>query len=563
MSKHYITSRFLDIDIKSSTLTLNVSIYFLLIMNSAFWQSYIDTLDAFSFANIIFSFSLLVFLVIATNLILLLFSFKYLLKPLLIILLLSSALVSYFMSTYGIMIDKTMIQNVAETNPGESLELLSPALLLHFCILGLLPALVVYKARIHFDTLPKELLSRLWIVLGSVALIAVILLVHYKDFVSLSREHRHLRHLINPINYVYSLASYAGNTLYAADNTIHPIGTDAHVVLPANNNSKHSLVVLVVGETARARNFSLNGYSRDTNPWMRRENIINFSNAWSCGTNTAVSVPCMFSHLDHNHYDDDKAKHSENVLDVLKHAGVNVLWRENDSGCKGVCERVEQESMIHMNIAEVCNTEECHDEILLNHLQDRIESLEKDTVIVLHQKGSHGPAYGKRYPENFNVYTPTCNTNTLSDCSQQDVINAYDNTILYTDYFLEQVISFLKKNSAQFNAAMIYASDHGESLGENNLYLHGMPYMFAPDEQKHIPFMMWLSQDIEMNNDISDACLRTHSANEYSHDNLFHSLLGLMNVQTSSYDPSLDIFSSCRTLAQTAVNTKSAVGNTR
>ena len=272
MSKHFIVSRFLDIDIKSSSLTLNVSIYLVLIMNSAFWQSYIDTLDVFSFANIIFSFSLLVFLVLATNLLLLLFSFKYLLKPLLIILLLSSALASYFMSTYGIMIDKTMIQNVVETNPGESLELLSPSLLLHFCILGVLPALVVYKARIHYNTLPKELLSRLWVVLGSFALIAVIVLIHYKDFVSLSREHRHLRHLINPINYVYSLTSYAGNSLYAADNTIQPLGTDAHFVLPVTNNGKHNLVVLVVGETARARNFSLNGYNRDTNPWMSREN---------------------------------------------------------------------------------------------------------------------------------------------------------------------------------------------------------------------------------------------------------------------------------------------------
>lgn len=553
MSKHYIASRILDIDVKSSTLTLNVSIYLLLVLNSAFWKSYIDTIDALTFHNIIFSFSLLVFLVLVTNLVLLLFSFKHLLKPVIICLLLGSAIASYFMSTYGIMIDRTMIQNTVETNPGEALELLSPSLFFHVVILGLLPALVVYKARIHFDTLPKELLSRLWVVLGSVALIAVILVVHYKDFVSLSREHRHLRHLINPINYIYSLGSYAGNALYAADKTLHPVGTDAHIMLPTSNNGKHNLVVLVVGETARAQNFSLNGYSRNTNPYLRNENIINFSNAWSCGTTTAVSVPCMFSHLDRSHYDDDTARHSENVLDVLKHAGVNVFWRENDSGCKGVCERVAQESMIHLHVNGLCNDEECFDEILLDHLQDRINTLDKDTIIVLHQKGSHGPAYSKRYPEKFNVYTPTCNTSTLSDCSQQNVINAYDNTILYTDYFLEQVITFLKQNSPQFNTAMIYASDHGESLGENNLYLHGMPYMFAPEEQKRIPFMMWLSNDIETNNGISDACLRGQSNQEYSHDHLFHSLLGLMNIETSVYNSALDIFHSCKQQGHTRI----------
>ena len=254
----------------------------------------------------------------------------------------------------------------------------------------------------------------------------------------------------------------------------------------------------------------------------------------------------MFSDFGREDYSDNKAKHYENLLDVLTHAGVSVLWRDNNSGCKGVCERVSTENMETQTIAEFCNSQECFDEILLYGLQEKIQQLKGDAVIVLHQKGSHGPAYYLRYPEAFKKFTPECVSNQVQDCPREQIINAYDNTILYTDYFLNQVIGFLKSNANRFNTALLYMSDHGESLGENGIYLHGLPYKFAPDEQTHIPFMLWLSPEFADSFNIDSECLKQHRTEAYSHDNLFHSVLGMLDVQTSEYDAELDIFNRCR-----------------
>ena len=227
-------------------------------------------------------------------------------------------------------------------------------------------------------------------------------------------------------------------------------------------------------------------------------------------------------------------------------AGINVLWRDNNSGCKGVCDRVANESMEKLPLPAFCNEQECFDEILLQGLQEKISRFTNDGVIVLHQKGSHGPAYYQRYPEAFKKFIPECATNQVQDCPREQIINAYDNSILYTDYFLSQVIHFLQKNSSQYNTVLLYMSDHGESLGENGIYLHGLPYKIAPDTQIHIPFIMWLSPEFASNFNIDTACLKQHSNEAYSHDNLFHSVLGMLDIQTGEYDAELDIFNRCR-----------------
>ncbi|MGR8953704.1 MAG: phosphoethanolamine transferase, partial [Gammaproteobacteria bacterium] len=309
---------------------------------------------------------------------------------------------------------------------------------------------------------------------------------------------------------------------------------------------KKRLTVLVLGETARAANFALDGYSRPTNPNLSREAVFNFTNVHSCGTATAASVPCMFSGFSRENYDPAKAEYTENVLDVLNHAGVKVLWRNNNDGCKNVCKRVSSEDLSHLKLADLCTAEECYDEVLLYQLQAYVDAMTSNGVIVLHQKGSHGPGYYLRHPPRFNVFSPECHQANLSDCKRQEVINAYDNTIVYTDYFLEKVIQFLKKNSAKYDTALVYVSDHGESLGEHNVYLHGLPYYFAPDEQKHVPLVTWFSKGFLAHNKINTACLQQHKDSPYSHENLFHSLLGLMSVETKAYDPKLDIFATCK-----------------
>jgi lipid A ethanolaminephosphotransferase len=307
---------------------------------------------------------------------------------------------------------------------------------------------------------------------------------------------------------------------------------------------------MVVGETARAANFSLNGYSRLTNPELAQvPGLLNFGNMHSCGTATAVSLPCLFSGLGRAHYTQRSAQGQEGLLDVLRHAGIEVLWRDNNSGCKGVCDRVASEDVsVPLRGDPLCNDEECFDEILLRGLRQRIHDSRKDMVIVLHQKGSHGPAYWKRYPASFNRFGPACETSDLAKCSQTSIVAAYDNTMLYTDHVLARAIALLELSGREdgVDTAMMYFSDHGESLGENNLYLHGAPYFIAPEEQRHVPFMLWLSEGFRHRFKLDQTCLNARTGQQFNHDYIFHSTLGMLNISTAVYNPGLDLFNACR-----------------
>ena len=172
------------------------------------------------------------------------------------------------------------------------------------------------------------------------------------------------------------------------------------------SDDQKELVIVVVGETARADHFALNGYPRPTNPRLAGESqLISFNNVSSCGTSTAISVPCMFAFNDRRSFDVDESRYLENALDVIARAGVDVLWRDNNSSSKGVADRVEYQDYKSRELNPVCD-EECRDIGMLQGLQAYIDSRPKDVLIVLHQMGSHGPAYYKRYPPEFEKFTP-------------------------------------------------------------------------------------------------------------------------------------------------------------
>jgi lipid A ethanolaminephosphotransferase len=315
---------------------------------------------------------------------------------------------------------------------------------------------------------------------------------------------------------------------------IIPIGKDAKI--PAEDLDRE-LTILVIGEAARADRFSLNGYPRETNPLLQKEEIFSFRNVSSCATSTETSVPCMFSIYNRRSYSDRKGKSTENLLDVLKHAGVNILWRDNNSHSKGVALRIPYEDYKKPDKNSVCD-EECRDEGMLVGLQAYIDGQANgDILIILHQMGNHGPAYYKRYPKSFEKFKPVCETKQLNECSNEEINNAYDNAIAYTDYFLWKAIQLLKQNSAKFETALIYFSDHGESLGEKGLYLHGIPYIMAPDEQKRIATIFWLGESFKAPKKI----LKNKISREYSHENLFHTALGLFEINTYLYDKKKDI----------------------
>ncbi len=317
---------------------------------------------------------------------------------------------------------------------------------------------------------------------------------------------------------------------------------------------RKSLFVVVVGETARADHFALNGYERQTNPELAKvSGLINYPAAYSCGTDTAQSVPCMFSGLGRSGFSNKRAASQHNLLDILKRAGLDVIWRENQAGCKGVCDRVTTEVLTGLKHPTFYAYTENHDEILVDGLAERIKALEKDTVIVMHMMGSHGPAYWKRYPERFAVFNPICRESQFSRCTREEIVNAYDNTLLYTDFVLAKLIAALEAGEAAgVDTGMVYMSDHGESLGEKNIYLHGMPYAFAPEAQKHVPMVMWMSPEFATARGIDHACVQQRAGAKTGHDMLFHSVLGVMDVKTRVYDPALDLTAPCRTAESAA-----------
>ncbi len=235
-------------------------------------------------------------------------------------------------------------------------------------------------------------------------------------------------------------------------------GEDAHQVQQTQKDLP-KLMVLVVGETARAESFSLNGYAKNTNPELSKQDILNFSQVTSCGTATAVSVPCMFSGMSRADYDEQLAGHREGLLDIAKRAGYQVTWIDNNSGCKGACDRVEQYQIPEELKQKWCKDDECLDGILVDSLKQYLASIPKDDkrprLVVLHQMGSHGPAYYKRAPDGFQPFKPTCDTNAIQGCSPAELVNTYDNTIVYTDHVLNQMIN-IKRSIELSNRFLVF-----------------------------------------------------------------------------------------------------------
>lgn len=527
--------------------TAVASAFLLVGFNATLWQHLFSITDINGTGLALrLAFAALLFFIF--NIALTLLAFRSVLKPVLVTLFMISAGVAYFMSRYGVLIDAGMLRNFAETNATEVWDLLSPKLFVYLVLLGVLPCVLLWKTPIQYRSLPRELLSKTLVGLGCAAAIGAIALLNYQGLSSLLRNHHELRLMVVPSNYIGASIGYLREQVVTAQKPFRTLGEDAKLDSGWAQHSRKSLTVLVVGESARAENFGLLGYSRDTTPQLRKEpGVIAFSDVYSCGTETAVSVPCMFSNMGRKNYDASTAKTQEGLLDVLKHAGFDVVWRDNQSGCKGTCDRVTLQDVSNLKDPDLCANNECRDEILLQGLQSYIEHLDKDTVLVLHQMGSHGPEYYKRYPKAFEKFTPVCESNALDNCSRDSIVNGYDNTLLYTDHVLARLIDLLRNNQSRVDTAMIYLSDHGESLGEYNLFLHGTPYMLAPDQQKHVPLVMWFSDSYQQSLSLNTGCLEKTRNAPLSQDNLFHSMLGLLKVQTHVYDPTLDMFAGCRT----------------
>lgn len=480
--------------------------------------------------NIGFIFSLSILLTALLILLMAIMSIVIPVRILAVTFLVITAISGYFSDKFGIVIDADMIRNTLETNTAEAVDLISGTLLIRLLLLAVIPAILLFYIPYRVETWRQKLLRPIILSLSALALIAASILLNGDQFASFFREHKSIRHYANPSYTIYSFGKFITSIAKSPEsNEMIPLEATLTKEGSEHEEEHYELTIMVVGETARADHFSHNGYQRETNAFTKKyESLISYDNIASCGTSTAISVPCMFSYHGRQGFDVNQGRKTENILDLLQKAGVNILWRDNNSDSKGMATRVEYQDFRSPDTNLQCD-EECRDVGMLDGLQEYINSQQGDILIVLHQMGSHGPAYYKRYPKSFEYFSPTCQTSELSQCTPEEIINTYDNTIRYTDYFLSQVIEFLKKNTPQYETAMLYISDHGESLGEGGLYLHGMPYSFAPESQTHVPLLLWAGESSDI--DVSTTGLLAEKPN--SHDIIFKTLLDIYEIETN------------------------------
>lgn len=546
------------------TLALLAGVWLAVLPNWPLWQTLAALSETGSARGLLFVAGFGVMIAAVMTMLLAVFSWPRWIRGSVSFLLISAALGAHFMGSYGAVIDSTMMVTVLQTDAREVRDLLNLRLVLNLLVLAFLPMLFVWTVPVARIAGRRQLVRNLLGMVAALALTGFLVLALFADLSATMRNHKTIRYLVNPLNSLYALVDIGWRAkTVAAAGPPRPIGLTARP-LPRAVGAKPPLLLLVIGETARADHFALNGYPRATDPELSAVEPVSFTAVTSCGTNTAASLPCMFSALGKEAFN-ARAGDQENLLDLVQRAGYAVLWLDNQAGCKGLCERVPHAvaSEAPQGVAAsagdpdaarrkaLCADGECLDEALLTGLLTRLTALPaerraKGVLIVLHQMGSHGPAYFKRSPEDRKPFLPECRTSVLQQCDRASLVNGYDNSIAYTDHVLALAVRWLIDRLPEYDPSLIYVSDHGESLGENGIYLHGLPYRIAPRDQTHVPWIAWVSPLAERRGGLSIACLRSRKDIPLTHDNLFHSALGLLAIQTDEYRPALDAFAACR-----------------
>ncbi|MDW6017152.1 phosphoethanolamine--lipid A transferase [Vibrio plantisponsor] len=539
-----------NISLSYAGITLVLATFFALVMNLPVYSALVGIFGKLDSVKIGFIISLPFFFAAALNFLFNLFSWPYITKPFFITLIIVSSFVSYASYNYGTLFDTEMINNIVETDTSEAGSYLSLYSLVWVALLGFLPATLLAFTKI---SKPRSWLNftlrKLGSMMASLVVIGVIAMMYYQDYASVGRNNSYLKKLIIPTQFVYSTTKFVKQKYFSTPIIYKELGLDAKQSPEAlaAAESKPTLFVFLLGETARSYNYELNGYDRPTNPYTRDLNVISFKDVSSCGTATAVSVPCMFSAMDKGSFSRDVADNQDNVLDILSHAGVDVAWQENDGGDKQVAKRIKKTEVNRKRVDDMCNGETCYDMAMLENFDQKVAELKGNRMMVMHLIGSHGPTYFQRYPKEMGAFQPDCPRSDIENCSVDQIVNTYDNTIAYTDYVVAQTIDKLKALQDKYNTALVYISDHGESLGENGMFLHGMPYGLAPNNQTHVPLIVWLSDGFKQEKHLKTDCLKKNAtSHQYSQDNVFHSLLGIMDVSTNAYNPDMDLFASCR-----------------
>ena len=536
--------------IGSGLLALLAALYFSLASNASFWAAFRATQAGQSSGAWTLGFGLFVAITALHALLLLLVVNRWTRNVLLPLLFLVTAAAAFYMDRYHVYIDRDMVANVLVTEPKEASELITADFALALLLHGVLPSLLVWWTRAPARSVGKGIAMHAVGIALAFAVAAGAIGLNYQALASLMRNETSMRHLIAPGNWVVALGK-ALREERRADAPREPIATDARIERPAG--ARPRLLIIVVGETVNAAHWGLNGYHRQTTPRLAALDGVNYPDVEACGTNTEVSLPCLFSSQGLHDYDRTAIRGSESMLHLLDHLGVATLWRDNQTGCKGACDGLPFVSYLDANVPGHCDGTRCFDSVLLDGLDAAVARMPGDAVVVLHMLGNHGPSYYARYPDAFKRFTPACEIDELGDCERDTIVNAYDNAILYTDTVVADSVAWLERQSAARDTALIYVSDHGESLGEAGLYLHGVPRLIAPDAQLKVPMWLWLSPPLRASEGIDLACLRASAQAPRTHDALFSTVLGLMRVDTGVRHPDLDLLTPCRRRAAVAL----------
>lgn len=525
-------------------LSLMISLFFVLLANKNFWNALLASQSKSFLSLTLLILSTVVGLMSIQWVVFLIIFNRWTIKPLGTVLFVLTSFAVYFMNQYGVFLDKEMLRNLIQTDFKEALDLLDWRMFSYLLLMGILPSVLLMRVEIHLISLKIAIFRRFVFIFLAVIVSLGSLWIISPTMIPLMRKHNKMRYLITPQNYLISLARVLSFRVSTLQKSRTIIGGDAHSISDPKKNP--IAFVLIVGETVRSANWGLSDYDRQTTPNLSKYDVINFKNFTSCGTDTATSLPCMFSTYGRYSYNEDQIRGSDSFLHIFARSNISILWRDNQSGSKGVADNLPSENLEQFdNPSLITPSGHRYDEVLLTMLSEKVLEHKDHVLIVLHMLGNHGPAYFQRYPLSFRKWKPTCDSTRINDCSHESLINTYDNAILYTDYVVSKAIDLLKDIKG-YDVGLIYVSDHGESLGERGLYLHGFPYAIAPKEQTSVPFVLWLSQSLKQRSGLTQECLLNEANRHASHDNLSHTLIGLFEVETKAYNQSLDILSSCR-----------------
>lgn len=385
---------------------------------------------------------------------------------------------SFFIDSLSIGIDKNIIESLFNTSFREARDFINAKFILHILLFGILPTLTLYFLPLSKAKNPMRQK------LGAISILSLAIICIYisngKGIVWSFKENKGLIYSLNPIAPIRASIDYSIER-YQLPSHYLSLGDDAR------SYARNKTFVLIIGESQRAKNYALNGYARDTNPYTSKiSGLINFSNFYSCGVITAISIPCMLTTYTQKTYNNRKLSlYTDNLLDVAQKAGYSVHFISNNGGeCMGsVCRNIK--NTIYFNKDSDLDID------MLPTIQKVLENASGNTLVVINLLGSHGARYDLRYKKEFEKFTPTCKDSNLPNCTKEQIKNAYDNSIIATDFFVASVIKMLKNSK---DSMLWFISDHGESLGENGQYMHGgFPYALAPKEQKHIASMIWIN----------------------------------------------------------------------